>query len=69
MCVCFTLGYEEDFEADDEGPMDDGLDEVNETSRSLSREEEERRKDEDENDNLNRNSQGGVYLMKFNSII
>lgn len=52
MCVCI-LGYEEDFEADDEGPMEDGVDRRNETSPSLSREE----KDENENEDLNRNSQ------------
>ncbi|KAF5886211.1 glutamate-rich protein 3-like, partial [Clarias magur] len=47
-------GYEEDFEADDEGPMDDGVDEGNETS--FNREEEnERRTDENEIEDLNRN--------------
>ncbi|XP_053481856.1 glutamate-rich protein 3 isoform X2 [Ictalurus furcatus] len=53
-------GYEEDFEADDEGPMEDGVDEGNETSPSLSREEEDkRRKDENGSDNLNRNKVRG----------
>ncbi|KAF4072730.1 hypothetical protein AMELA_G00266320 [Ameiurus melas] len=53
-------GYEEDFEADDEGPMEDGVDEGNETSPSLSREEEDKRgKDENGSDNLNRNKVRG----------
>ncbi|KAK3539736.1 hypothetical protein QTP70_013048 [Hemibagrus guttatus] len=52
--------YEEDFEADDEGPMDDGIYEGNETSPSLSREEEdERRKNENGNEDLKRNKVRG----------
>ncbi|KAI5619025.1 glutamate-rich protein 3, partial [Silurus asotus] len=46
-------GYEEDFEADDEGPIDDGVYEGIETSPLLSREEEDgRRKDENGTDDL-----------------
>ncbi|KAF7695741.1 glutamate-rich protein 3 isoform X1 [Silurus meridionalis] len=46
-------GYEEDFEADDEGPIDDGVYEGNETSPLFSREEEDgRRKDENGTDDL-----------------
>ncbi|KAG7332842.1 hypothetical protein KOW79_004676 [Hemibagrus wyckioides] len=53
-------GFEEDFEADDEGPMDDGVDEGNETSPSLIREEEdERRKDENGDEDLKRNKVRG----------
>lgn len=56
--VWVALGYEEDFEADDEDPMNDGVDEGNKTSLSLCREEEEeRRKDENGNEDLNSNSQ------------
>lgn len=70
MCSCCALGYEEDFEADDEGPMEDGVDEGNETSPSLSRKEEDKRRNENGSDNLNRNSQCiffYIYLMKYNS--
>ncbi|XP_060736887.1 glutamate-rich protein 3 [Tachysurus vachellii] len=53
-------GYEEDFEADDEDPMNDGVDEGNKTSPSLCREEEdERRKDENGNEDLNSNKVRG----------
>lgn len=47
VCVCCTSGYEEDFEADDEGPMDDGVDKGNETS--FNREEENERKTDGNN--------------------
>ncbi|XP_047656363.1 glutamate-rich protein 3 isoform X2 [Tachysurus fulvidraco] len=53
-------GYEEDFEADDEDPINDGVDEGNKTSPSLCREEEdERRKDENGNEDLNSNKVRG----------
>lgn len=68
MCSCCALGYEEDFEADDEGPMEDGVDEGNETSPSLSRKEEDKRRNENGSDNLNRNSQCIFFLYLFNEI-
>lgn len=48
--IISSLDYEEDFEADDEGPVEDGAEERNETP-SLTREEEEETGNKDENKN------------------
>ncbi|XP_072537301.1 glutamate-rich protein 3 [Salminus brasiliensis] len=49
--------YEEDFEADDEGPVEDGADEGSETTPSPTREEEEKsgKKDQEENEGTEKN--------------